>query len=313
MDLALDAVEAAFRKLALDEAENVPRQRCQTDHVMLHVLPAAAKTLGVIGFKAYTTSKHGREFHVTLFDGKTGELTAILEADHLGQVRTGAASGVATKKLARPDAATVGLLRHRQAGPHAAPRGVQGAARSSRSTSTAATRSGGRRSPRRLTSRDAASRSCRSRSPRRRRRGWTSSSPRRAAASRCCSGEWLARGAAPQRDRLELPGEGRGGRRGVPPGDAGHRGQQGAGEAGGRRLRRGARTRACCTGPTCTSSPRSSSAATPAGESPQDVTVFKSLGLGIEDIALGARRSSNWRGSRGWGESIGRAAAHDPR
>ena len=59
MDLALEAVEAAFRKLALDEAENVPRRRCQTDHVMLHVLPAAAKTLGVIGFKAYTTSKQG--------------------------------------------------------------------------------------------------------------------------------------------------------------------------------------------------------------------------------------------------------------
>src|SRR5437868_5480675 len=46
MDLALDAVAAAFRKLGLEEAENVPRQRCQTDLVMLHVLPAAAKTLG---------------------------------------------------------------------------------------------------------------------------------------------------------------------------------------------------------------------------------------------------------------------------
>lgn len=109
MDVALPAVEAAFRKLSLDEAENVPRQRCQTDHVMLHVLPAAAKTLGALGYKAYTTSKAGARFHVTLFDPKTGEITAHLQADYLGQVRTGAASGVATKKLARPDAATVGL------------------------------------------------------------------------------------------------------------------------------------------------------------------------------------------------------------
>ena len=46
MDVALEAVEAAFRKISLDEAVNIPRQRCQTDHVMLHVLPAAAKTLG---------------------------------------------------------------------------------------------------------------------------------------------------------------------------------------------------------------------------------------------------------------------------
>jgi ornithine cyclodeaminase/alanine dehydrogenase-like protein (mu-crystallin family) len=110
MDLALDAVTAAFRKLALEEAENVPRRRCQTDLVMLHVLPAAAKTLGVIGFKAYTTSKHGTRFHVTLYDGKTGAMTAILEADLLGQFRTGAASGVATKNLARADATTVGCF-----------------------------------------------------------------------------------------------------------------------------------------------------------------------------------------------------------
>ncbi len=110
MDLALTAVEAAFRKLALDEAVNIPRQRCQTDTVMLHVLPAAAKTLGALGFKAYTTGRFYPQFKIYLFDAKAGGLTAILDADHLGQVRTGAASGVATKKLARADARTVGMI-----------------------------------------------------------------------------------------------------------------------------------------------------------------------------------------------------------
>ena len=110
MDLALETTAAAFRKLALDEAVNNTRQRCQTDHVMLHVLPAAAKTLGAIGFKAYTTSKHGAHFHVMLFDPKQGGISAIVEADLLGQFRTGAASGVATKKLARADASTVGVF-----------------------------------------------------------------------------------------------------------------------------------------------------------------------------------------------------------
>jgi ornithine cyclodeaminase/alanine dehydrogenase-like protein (mu-crystallin family) len=110
MDDALLIVEAAFRKLSLDEAENVPRRRCRTDHVMLHVLPAAVRTLNAIGFKAYTTGKFPATFHVYLFDPKVGGLTAILEADYLGQVRTGAASGVATKLLARPDAQTVGLF-----------------------------------------------------------------------------------------------------------------------------------------------------------------------------------------------------------
>jgi alanine dehydrogenase len=110
MEMALEAVEAALRKMGLDEAHNIPRSRCLTDHVVLHVMSAAAKTLGVAGYKAYATSKKGANFHVGLFDGKTGELTAILQADYLGQVRTGAASGVATKYLARPEASTVGLF-----------------------------------------------------------------------------------------------------------------------------------------------------------------------------------------------------------
>ncbi len=110
MDLALEAVETAFRKISLDEAVNVSRSRCQTDHVMLHVLPAAAKTLNAIGLKVYTTGKFPAQFQVILFDPKLGSLCAIIEADYLGAMRTGAASGVATKKLARKDAATVGVF-----------------------------------------------------------------------------------------------------------------------------------------------------------------------------------------------------------
>src|SRR5271154_4459499 len=83
MAMALEAVEEGLRKLALDEAQNVPRARCQSDHAMLHVLSAAAKTFGVLGYKAYGTSKQGANFHVGLFDGKTGALIAILQADYL--------------------------------------------------------------------------------------------------------------------------------------------------------------------------------------------------------------------------------------
>lgn len=110
MDVALPVVEAALRKISLDEAVNIPRQRCQTDQVMLHVLPAAVKTLNAIGLKVYSTSKAGAEFRVLLFDPKQGGLIAMIEADYLGQVRTGAASASATKKLARNDACTVGLF-----------------------------------------------------------------------------------------------------------------------------------------------------------------------------------------------------------
>jgi ornithine cyclodeaminase/alanine dehydrogenase-like protein (mu-crystallin family) len=110
MDMALEAVEEVLRKMALDEAHNIPRTRVQTDHVMLHTMSAAAKTLGVAGYKVYSTGRKGAHFHVGLYDGKTGALLALIQADYLGQVRTGAASGVATEYMARPDAAEVGLF-----------------------------------------------------------------------------------------------------------------------------------------------------------------------------------------------------------
>src|SRR5437868_10059015 len=110
METAMEAVEEGLRKLALDEAHNVPRSRVQTDHAMLHVLAASAKTFGVLGYKAYCTSSKGALFHLALHDGKTGTLLALMQADVLGQMRTGAASGVATQYMARPDAGEVGLF-----------------------------------------------------------------------------------------------------------------------------------------------------------------------------------------------------------
>ena len=110
MEMALKAVEDGLRKMALDEAQNVARSRSQTDHVMLHVMSSAAKTLGVMGFKAYTTSRKGNQFLLGLFDGKSGSLMALMQADFLGQMRTGAASGVATDYMARADANEVGLF-----------------------------------------------------------------------------------------------------------------------------------------------------------------------------------------------------------
>jgi ornithine cyclodeaminase/alanine dehydrogenase-like protein (mu-crystallin family) len=110
MEMALEGVADGLRKLALDEAQNVPRARSQTDHAMLHVLSASAKTLGVMGYKAYATSRKGAYFHVCLFDGKNAAPLALIQADYLGQMRTGAASGVATEYMARPDASEVGLF-----------------------------------------------------------------------------------------------------------------------------------------------------------------------------------------------------------
>jgi ornithine cyclodeaminase/alanine dehydrogenase-like protein (mu-crystallin family) len=110
IDVALEAVEQGLRKMALDEAHNVPRARAQTDHAMLHTMAATVKALGVMGSKVYATSrKNAGQFLVSLFDGRSGALLCLMQADYLGQMRTGAASGLATQIMARPDAAEVGV------------------------------------------------------------------------------------------------------------------------------------------------------------------------------------------------------------
>lgn len=109
MENVLPIVEQAFVKLSNKRADNVPRRRARAGNTVLHNMSAAAEYLGVVGLKAYTTSKQGARFYVSLFDAASGKLTAMLEADRLGQLRTGAVTGVALKYLA-PNATTLGLI-----------------------------------------------------------------------------------------------------------------------------------------------------------------------------------------------------------
>jgi len=109
MGLALEAVEEAFRWQGEGKVVNRPRVRLRVPSGLLHVMPAAAPEAKVMGLKAYATVRGGATFALLLFSAESGELLAVMEADRLGQMRTGAASGVATKYLARPDADTVGI------------------------------------------------------------------------------------------------------------------------------------------------------------------------------------------------------------
>jgi len=109
----LSAVEAVFKLQATGEATNEPRRRVRAQGSTLMTMSGAVSNFGefkgLLGLKAYTVSRTGARFYVSLFDAVTGELLAFIEADKLGQMRTGAASGVATKYLAREDAKTVGV------------------------------------------------------------------------------------------------------------------------------------------------------------------------------------------------------------
>jgi alanine dehydrogenase len=107
---AVEAVEDSFRHLAAGSAENKPRYRLGLDEGRLAVMSAADLELGYAGVKAYGAFGEGARFCVLLFDARSPELHAVIEADKLGQLRTGAASAVAARHLARPDARTLGVL-----------------------------------------------------------------------------------------------------------------------------------------------------------------------------------------------------------
>lgn len=110
MPLALEAVETALRENALGGAVNIPRERTRIPKGALHILQGAVDSMEVIGFKAYTSTREGNRFLIHLYHAVSGRLEAIIEADLLGMLRTGAASGVATRYLSRPDAEVVGLF-----------------------------------------------------------------------------------------------------------------------------------------------------------------------------------------------------------
>ncbi len=110
MPSSIAVVEEAFRQLAMGKAANVPRARVGAPGIMLHTMSASAEYLGLVGWKNYTTTKLAMKFHVAVYNNQTGSMVALIEANWLGQLRTGAATGVATKYLANPDAATVGLI-----------------------------------------------------------------------------------------------------------------------------------------------------------------------------------------------------------
>lgn len=109
MEEAVDAVELAFRKLGEERADNKPRQRPRIKGSMLQFMGAAVDGVGM-GLKAYTVASKGVRFVVLLWDLESGDLQAVIEANKLGQMRTGAASGVATRYLSRTDSSTVGII-----------------------------------------------------------------------------------------------------------------------------------------------------------------------------------------------------------
>ncbi|AOF80526.1 shikimate / quinate 5-dehydrogenase family protein [Methyloversatilis sp. RAC08] len=107
---ALSAVEDAHRWHATGDAIDTPRARSRTPTSALHILHGAVLPLGVIGYKSYTTSREAARFWVHLFDAATGRALAVIEADYLGMMRTGAAGGLAARLLSNPASKVAGVF-----------------------------------------------------------------------------------------------------------------------------------------------------------------------------------------------------------
>ena len=110
MPIALECVETSFKRLADHSAENQSRQRLHAGKTFLHYMAALDNAGGYMGLKIYTSVGRQLRFVIPLYRVETGEMAALIEANYIGQMRTGAASGIATKYLARADAKSVAII-----------------------------------------------------------------------------------------------------------------------------------------------------------------------------------------------------------
>lgn len=109
MEMAIEAVEEAFRLQGQHKVQNTVRSRYGLNKAMLHVMSASLPTLGFAGLKSYSGPAGKTRFHVMLYDA-SGTLVALIQANKLGQMRTGAATGVATKYMSRENSVKMGII-----------------------------------------------------------------------------------------------------------------------------------------------------------------------------------------------------------
>jgi len=104
----IEVLALAFRDQAAGRAWTNPRNRLRLPGATLHMMAGAIP--GYFGYKAYSVAAGKTRFLFYLYSAETTELVAMMEADTLGQIRTGAASGLATRLMANPDVKQATLI-----------------------------------------------------------------------------------------------------------------------------------------------------------------------------------------------------------
>jgi ornithine cyclodeaminase/alanine dehydrogenase-like protein (mu-crystallin family) len=110
MDECIDVLDQAFAHAGAGKVDNRPRNRIRMPGGFFHFMVASNEGHGVFGYKAYPSFAGGAKMIVMLYDYETGALLSCMEGGRLGQIRTGAATGLATKYMAKQDAATVAVI-----------------------------------------------------------------------------------------------------------------------------------------------------------------------------------------------------------
>ncbi len=108
---AIDAVEDALRSAARGAARGMEKTHVAWgDGHTLHAIGAVDEAAGLVATKTWAHTGGGATPLVVVWDAEAGQLLAIIEAFALGQLRTGAMTGVATRWLAPTDATTAALI-----------------------------------------------------------------------------------------------------------------------------------------------------------------------------------------------------------
>jgi len=107
---AIGVLEDLFATWSDPKTVNLPRQRASAGDAAMNLMGAAWGTKALFGLKVYRIGEKGGASHVLLYASDDSRLLAMIESDHLGRMRTGAASGVATKVLAGTEARILGVI-----------------------------------------------------------------------------------------------------------------------------------------------------------------------------------------------------------
>jgi alanine dehydrogenase len=107
---AIEAMEALCHEEAAGQTLSADRIHIRLERGMLRILPGVLSRTGVLGYKEFHTGSQGVRYAIHLFDLESGAPLAVMDANYVTAIRTGAMAGVALKYLAPSGASDVAVI-----------------------------------------------------------------------------------------------------------------------------------------------------------------------------------------------------------